>query len=150
MSKSNPAVSGLDHATRFVTRICRIAGDHRMLDHIRRDLARCGVRAAVRGRNTPALFDWLLDTVSYQGIGNHVAEGYMDRHGRLGWDEIAALIEARPSCPKLRSYWHFDHCGYQKGRQSCSEPDHFPECPLPTHDLRNGRINQAAYSIRRA
>jgi len=147
MSKSSPAVSGLDHATRLVTRICRIAGDHRMLDHIRRDLARCGVRTAVRGRNTPALFDWLLDTVSYQGIGNHVAEGYMDRHGRLGWDEIAALIEARPSCPKLRSYWHFDHCGYQKGRQSCSEPDHFPECPLPTHDLRNGRLNQAAYSL---
>ena len=147
MSKSNPAVSGLDYATRLVTRICRIAGDHRMLDHIRRDLARCGVRAAVRGRNTPALFEWLLDTVSYQGIGNHVAEGYMDRHGRLGWDEIAALIEAGPSCPKLRSYWHFDHCGYRKGRQACSEPDHFPECPLPTHDLRNGRLNQAAYSL---
>lgn len=72
VSKSGPAVSGLDHATRFVTRICRIAGDHRMLDYIRRDLARCGVRAAVRGRNTPALFEWLLDTVSYQGIGNHV------------------------------------------------------------------------------
>ena len=98
----------------------------RLLDHIRRDLARCGVRAAVRGRNTPALFDWLLEMVSYQGIGNHVAEGYMNRHGRVGWDEIAGLIEARPSCPKLRSYWHFDHCGYQKGRHSCSEPDHFP------------------------
>jgi hypothetical protein len=140
--KSKRAASGLDYATRFVTRICRIAGDHRMLDHIRRDLARCGVRAAVRGRNTPTLFEWLLDTVSYQGIGNHVAEGYMDRHGRLGWDEIAALIEARPSCPKLRSYWHFDHCGYRKGAQACSEPDHFPECPLPTHDLRNGRLNQ--------
>jgi hypothetical protein len=69
------AVSGLDYATRFITRICRIAGDHRMLDHIRRDLSRCGVRAAVRGRNTPALFDWLLEMVSYQGIGNHVADG---------------------------------------------------------------------------
>jgi hypothetical protein len=80
----------------------------RWLDHIRRDLSRCGVRAAVRRRDTPVLFEWLLEMVSYQGIGNHVAEGYMDQHGRLGWDEIAALIEARPSCPKLRSYWHFD------------------------------------------
>jgi hypothetical protein len=28
-----------------------------------------------------------------------------------------------------------------------AEPDHFPACPLPTHDLRNGRLNQAAYSL---
>src|SRR5712691_5991403 len=123
MSKSNPAVSGLDHATRLVTRICRIAGDHRLIDHIHCDLARRGVRTAVRGRNTPALFDWLVDIVSYQGIGNHVAEGYMDRHGRLGRDEIAALIEPRPSCARLRGYWYFDHRGYRKGQQSCSEPD---------------------------
>jgi hypothetical protein len=139
--------SELDQATRLVRRICRIAGEPRLIDKSSRDLARRGVRSAVRRRDTPVLFDWLLEEVSYQGIGNHVAHGYMERHGRVRWTEIAALIEAQPSCPKLQSYWHFDHCGYQKVERCCAEPDHFPGCPLPTHDLRNGRLNQAAYSL---
>jgi hypothetical protein len=118
-----------------------------MIDHLSRDLARRGVRTAIHRRDTPALFDWLIETVSYQGIGNHVADGYMERHGRVRFTEIAALMEARPSCPKLQSYWHFDRCGYQKVERCCAEPGHFPACPLPTHDLRNGRLNQAAYSL---
>jgi hypothetical protein len=144
---NKPKPSELDRATRLVRRICRIGGDPRLIDELTRDLARRGVRSAIRRRDTPVLFDWLLEVVSYQGIGNHVAHGYMERHGRVQWDEIAALIEAHPSCPKLRSYWHFDRCGYQKVERYCAEPDHFPACPLPTHDLRNGRLNQAAYSL---
>jgi hypothetical protein len=144
-NKSKP--SELDQATRLVRRICRIAGDRRLIDRLIRDWARHGVRAAIRRRDTPVLFDWLLEEVSYQGIGDHVAHGYMERHGRVRWSEIAALIEAHPSCPKLQSYWHFDRCGYQKVERCCAEPDHFPACPLPTHDLRNGRLNQAAYSL---
>ena len=146
MSKKSK-LSELDQATQLVRRICRIAGDRRLIDRLIRDLARRGVHAAIRRRDTPVLFDWLLEEVSYQGIGDHVAHGYMERHGRVRWSEIATLIEARPSCPKLQSYWHFDHCGYQKVERCCAEPDHFPACPLPTHDLRNGRLNQAAYSL---
>jgi hypothetical protein len=144
---NNSRPSELDQATRLVRRICRMAGDPRLIDKLSRDLARRGVRSAIRRRDTAVLFDWLLETISYQGIGNHVAHGYMERHGRVRWSEIAALIEARPSCPKLQSYWHFDRCGYQKVERCCAEPDHFPACPLPTHDLRNGRLNQAAYSL---
>jgi hypothetical protein len=135
------------HATRLVKRVCHVAGDHRLLDHVSRNLARDGVHAAVRHRDTAVLFDWLIETVSHQGISNHVAWGYMERHGRLAWGRVVPLIEAGPSCPKLRSYWHFDRCGYQKGLQVCGEPNHFAACPLPTHDLRNGNLNQAAYSL---
>jgi hypothetical protein len=95
----------LDRASRLVRRICRIAGDPRLINKLSRDLARRGVRSAIRRRDTPALFDWLLETISYQG------------------------------------------CGYHKIEQCCAEPDHFRACPLPTHDLRNGRLNQAAYSL---
>jgi hypothetical protein len=139
--------SGLKYATRLAKRICRVAGDHRLIDHVIRDLARRGVRAAVRHRDTAVLFDWLLETVSHQGISNHVAWGYMERHGRLAWNRVVSLIDAGPSCQKLQSYWHFDRCGYQKGLRACREPDHFAVCPLPTHDLRNGNLNQAAYSL---
>jgi hypothetical protein len=134
-------------ATRLVRQICRIAGEPRLIDKLSRDFAKRGVRSAIRRHDTTVLFDWLLETISYQGIGNHVAHGYMEQHGRVRWSDIAALIEARPSCPKLQSYWHFNHCGYQKVEPCCAEPGHLPACPLPTHDLRNGRLNQAAYSL---
>lgn len=136
-----------DRAAGLIRRVCRIAGEPRLIDKLSRDLARRGVRSAIRRHNTSALFDWLVETVSFQGIGNHVAHGYMERHGRVQWNEIAEMIEAGPTCPKLQSYWHFDHCGYQKVERCCTEPDHFSACPLPTHDLRNGRLNQAAYSL---
>jgi hypothetical protein len=31
--------------------------------------------------------------------------------------------------------------------RTCAEPDHIARCPLPTHDLRNGHLNQIAYSL---
>jgi hypothetical protein len=51
------------------------------------------------------------------------------------------------TCPKLKSYWHFHGCGYDKISRTCSEPDHIDTCPLPSHQLRNGRLNQMAYSL---
>jgi hypothetical protein len=53
----------------------------------------------------------------------------------------------RPSCPKLKSYWHFHDCRYNKTRYTCAEPDHLSQCPLPNHWLRNGRLNQTAYAL---
>jgi hypothetical protein len=31
--------------------------------------------------------------------------------------------------------------------RTCAEPEHIDCCPLPSHDLRNGHLNQAAYSL---
>jgi hypothetical protein len=41
----------------------------------------------------------------------------------------------------------FEGCGYRKGSGSCKNLGHRPGCPLPRHDLRNGRLNQTAYSL---
>ena len=71
----------------------------------------------------------------------------MERHGRAQWHDIHAKIAAGPTCPKLASYWHFHGCRYDKISRTCSEPDHIDGCPLPTDDLRNGRLNQMAYSL---
>ena len=54
---------------------------------------------------------------------------------------------ASPSCPKLKGYWRFQGCHYHKTSGTCAEPDHIADCPLPTHRLRNGRLNQTAYSL---
>jgi hypothetical protein len=76
-----------------------------------------------------------------------VARGYIRKHGSVTWSDIAASFDAAPPCPLLRTYWHFEGCRYDKGSFSCSEPDHIDTCPVPRHRLRNGRLNQTAYSF---
>jgi hypothetical protein len=71
----------------------------------------------------------------------------MERHGRATWRDIHRNFQAVVPCPKLASYWHFHDCRYHKSSGTCAEPDHLPDCPLPTHRLRNGRLNQSAYSL---
>ena len=71
----------------------------------------------------------------------------MAQHGQAEWHDIEAKIGAGPSCPKLKTYWHFHGCRYDKISRTCAEPDHIENCPVPSHDLRNGRLNQTAYSL---
>jgi len=137
----------LDHATELILRVCRIAGSPSFIDDVREALKAEGVPRAVRNRNTAALFDWLVTAFSHQGIADQVAYDYMERHGQATWQVIASDLRRAPSCPKLKSYWQFYDCRYNKTRYTCAEPDHLPGCPLPNHWLRNGRLNQTAYAL---
>jgi hypothetical protein len=100
-----------------------------------------------RPERAAVLFDWLAEAVSFRGIADSVAYGYIQQHGSARWQDIAVRFASRPSCPKLTSYWHFDGCGYRKAAHRCAEPSHLSGCPLPTHDLRNGGLNQTNYSL---
>ena len=88
-----------------------------------------------------------MAALSYQGIADAVAYDYMERHGRATWRDIDQKLAAGASCPKLKSYWHFHGCRYEKASRTCTEPEHIGACPLPSHDLRNGHLNQIAYSL---
>src|SRR4051812_33245993 len=132
---------------RLVRRICRIAGARGIIDDARVGLARHGVVAAVQRHDTPRIFNWLIDALSYQGVSDSIAYSYMEQHGRIRWGDIVDALAAPPSCPKLRGYWVFADCGNQKAADSCANAEHRPGCPLPRHDLRNGRLNQTAYSL---
>jgi hypothetical protein len=135
------------HALRLIERVCRLAGDRGLIRDAQRLFRQEGLAAAVQRHDNMMLFDWLAETFSYQGISNRAAMTYMQQHGRLRAHDIVAGFSRKPSCPKLRSYWHFERCGYSKAERICSEPRHFSNCPLPTHDLRNGRLNQTSYSL---
>jgi len=137
----------IDHATRLILRVCRLAGSTTIVDDARESLQDDGVRAAILNRNTAVLFDWLFATFSYQGISDQVAADYMERHGQASWHVIESDLRHGPSCPKLQHYWVFHDCQYSKSRYTCAEPDHLPQCPLPNYWLRNGRLNQTAYSL---
>jgi hypothetical protein len=101
----------------------------------------------VARRDTPALYSWMMESFSYQGISNSVAESYLHQHGSVTWQEVQSHLATRPACPLLANYWTYDGCRYDKTSQTCSTPDHRDECPVPTHRLRNGRLNQTAYSL---
>lgn len=139
--------SAIDHAIRVVHSVCRLAGSPSLIDDIRADLRAEGIPTAIRRHDTATLFDWLTSALSYQGISDQVAYDYMERHGRARWRDIEAKLGHGATCPKLTSYWHFHGCRYDKISRTCSEPDHIDACPLPSHDLRNGRLNQMAYSL---
>jgi hypothetical protein len=137
----------IDHAVRLIHAVCGLAGSPTLIDDIRADLTADKVRKAIRNRETGPIFDWLLAALSYQGISDQVAHDYMVKHGRAAWADIAQKLGRGVSCPKLKSYWHFHGCRYGKARRICAEPDHIGACPLPSHDLRNGHLNQTAYSL---
>jgi hypothetical protein len=139
--------SPLEHATQLIFRVCQVAGSSSFVDDARESLAADDIQTAVRNRDTAVLFDWLVATLSYQGIADQVAFDYMERHGQATWQTIASDLRRGPTCPKLKSYWHFHDCRYNKTRYTCAEPDHLPGCPLPNHWLRNGRLNQTAYAL---
>jgi hypothetical protein len=143
-SHANPNIA---YATKIVHSICCLAGSPSYVDDIRANLGNRGVIRAIRDHDTGALFDWLIEDLSFQGISDAVAFGYMADHGIARWSEIAKALSARPSCPKLGGYWRFYDCRYYKGSHTCSEPAHVDGCPLPRHPLRNGRLNQMAYSL---
>src|SRR5947207_759274 len=139
--------SAINHAVRLIHAVCGLAGSPALIDEIRTELRADKVRAAIRNRDIGPLFDWLMAAVSYQGISDQVAYDYMEKHGRPRWQQINQALEHDVTCPKLKTYWHFHDCRYDKISRTCAEPDHIGRCPLPKHDLRNGRLNQTAYSL---
>jgi hypothetical protein len=139
--------AALTHARSLILRVCHLAGTEAFIDEAGLGADGKDLRKAIRSRNTPALFDHLVASLSYQGISDEVAKNFMDRHGLASWHVIESELRRRPSCPKLTSYWHFHDCRYNKSRFTCAEPNHLADCPLPMSWLRNGRLNQTAYSM---
>ena len=89
-----------------------------------------------------------MDWFSFQGISDAAAEAYIAEHGNVTYAEIARALAERPcSCSKLTAFGSYVGCGYRKGRQTCAQPNLISECPVPSHDLRNGNLNRAAYSL---
>jgi hypothetical protein len=103
-----PSRSSLDCSAHLLRGICQIAGAPSLIDDARVGLARHGVIAAVQRYHTSAIFNWLIDALSYQGVSDNIAYSYMEQHGRVRWGDIAGALSSQPSCAKLRGYWAFE------------------------------------------
>jgi hypothetical protein len=118
-----------------------------LLDEIDAEAREAGLVEAIAIGHTAPIFDWLMSNFSFQGISDRVARDYMAKHGSATWSYLQASLGRSPSCPKLRGYWAYEGCRYDKGSVTCSEPEHIDRCPVPRPRLRNGRLNQTAYSL---
>jgi hypothetical protein len=135
-----------DYAVKLLHSVCCLAGEPEFLAH-RNSGAKNSLTAAIERHDTAALFDWLVQALSYQGIADRIAQDYMQRHGKARWARIKTSLALNPSCPKLGGYWRFYDCRYRKASKTCAEPGHIAACPLPRQPLRNGHLNQMAYSL---
>jgi hypothetical protein len=90
-----------------------------------------------------------MEVFSYQGIANYVANLYMETHGTITYYQVSRCLgrATRPLRPKLAGFDAYRCCGYKKAAKTCNHPAGYPTCPVPTHDLRRGSFNQAAYSF---
>ena len=135
-----------DYPLRLLQRVCALAGDPEFLaDAKSRASAQSGCRYRAARHRRPVRL--VMRAFSDQGIADRVADDYMARHGRARWARIGASVARQPSCPKLAGYWTFYDCRYLKGAGTCAEPRHIDACPLPRQPLRNGHLNQMAYSL---
>ena len=132
-----------EYATRLIHQVCCLAGSFDLIERSA-DQDLC---IAIDRRDTAALYDRLIYSCSFQGISDETAENYMHRHGRPTWAAVRKNLARQPPCPKLKTYWHFYDCRYEKTNRTCAEPNHIATCPVPTHRLRNGHLNQLAYSL---
>jgi hypothetical protein len=143
----SPSPQAMAHASKLIFQVCCLAGSFDQITGFRRTATGRQLRKSVALHDTPALFDWLMEILSYQGVSNQAAEAYLERHGNVTHAQIDSALQDNPPCPKLQSYWQFAHCRYDKQSRTCAEPEHIGICPLPHHHLRNGRLNQTAYSL---
>ena len=104
----------IHHAVHLIPQVCRLSRSTNLIAERRASLRAEGIPAAVRQHDSAALFDWLITMLSYRGIADRVAADYLDRHGQATWHAIENDLRRAPSCPKLRSYWHFQDCRYSK------------------------------------
>ncbi len=133
------------HALRLVEPALELS-DPAFLDQLASRLEEEGVQAAIRRRDTPLLFDWLVAGFQFQGVSDQIAHSYQAGHPLPSWYDISAAL-AEANCSKLRSYWHFNDCGFRKSRGTCNRGELLPHCPVAHFPFRNGRLSQAAFSF---
>jgi hypothetical protein len=105
-STQSPATANphLAYAVRMVHAVCCLAGTSSFVADLRSSLRQLGMRRAVKEHDTPAIFEWLMEALSYQGISDAIAEDFIKQHGTVRWQEIANSLALRPPCPKLGGY----------------------------------------------
>mgnify|MGYP000358997919 CR=1 FL=1 len=136
-----------DRAYAIVYELCRRC-QMDIVAEAEREMFEEGLGRAVEQKDSKALFNWIMYPASYQGVSDRIADSYIEQYGNITFLQISrALNKAKPMCSKLTGFEEFQGCGFVKGNETCNNPVMYSRCPVPTHPLRNGRLNIMAYSL---
>jgi hypothetical protein len=82
-----------DYAVRLLHSVCRLAGEPEFLMH-RNSGGKHSLTAAIARRDTAALFDWLVEALSYQGIADRtiICNAMAGRAGHASWPAWPATL----------------------------------------------------------
>jgi len=141
------SAKNIRYCVNILSKVCTLAGPTDLIADIRYGLVVDGVYDAILNGDDATIFEWLLTIFCLQGISDQAAFGYIKRAGLPGLHEIYNKLRRQPRCEKLHSYWQLSLCGYLKSKNTCNEMALLQTCPLPHLDLRNGRLNQTAFSL---
>ena len=135
-------------AAQLILGLLRLEDSRRLLANADRRIFAAGLKPILRERDTAALYAWLMEVFSFQGISDAIAADYLARHGNAEWQEIDRhLRRPRPLCPKLSPFDAYRDCGFQKLKEQCNNPRLIASCPVPQLPLRKGQLNQLAFSL---
>jgi hypothetical protein len=95
---------GFAFATTIIRRVCEIAGPDDLIEDLRVAFEEEGLIEAVRHHDDDAIFQWLAEAISYQGVSDEAARTFIARHGRVSASDIQAGLDRAGICPKLISY----------------------------------------------
>ena len=89
-SKKHPsyARSALGQSVRLIHQVCCLAGSPSLIDDIRSEGEPETLGQSIEALDTPALFNWLMVILSYQGISDQAASAFIEQHGSMTWAEI--------------------------------------------------------------
>lgn len=144
--RGKDAAVAVQTASYLINTVCDVANPTAEFKNATLSFKRNGLASAVLRHDTEALFDWLMNVLSFQGIADRAARTIIERDGNATWRSIKRSLK-NLSCPKLEGFWNFNRCNFQKVKFVCSTIEHLPDCPVPRHRLRNGHLNQMAYSL---
>jgi len=136
----------LDYAISIVETVTWLAGRPDYFDELGEGDVDLDLTTSSGRRASAKIFECLAAALSYQGVSDTAARSYMEAHERPAWRKISQGVRSA-DCPLLQSHWHFHGCGYRKAAGTCAKPQLVETCPLPKHELRNGNLNQLAYSL---
>ena len=137
-----------DRAVDLVRTICEATADLTIeLDPPRHRAKRNWLSRALEKKDGATLFDWLIHMFSYQGVSDAAANSYIEKHGNATYREIEDALAVGPDCTKLAGFRAYTGCRYRKNSRTCANKRLLKGCPVPSHDLRNGTLNQLAYSL---
>lgn len=130
-----------------VTRPALVLAPRDFLDDVCGRLDEAGVIAAVAGRDSAVIYDWIVALLALQGISNRAAEVFAERRGNPTWDDLSRRMAANARCPRLRSRWNFEDCGFRRSTATCSTPHHLLTCPVTEILARKGVLAEAAVGL---